>query len=226
MSPATEVSAALFDQDTAVPPAWIADGDAVRWHQPGLMSAWLDGEGRWAVERRLGTPMEGDLLTWWMAPADHEREGAALDTLAGQARRLLDPRLLSLLRIRLWPLLDLGRERSPRLVDWVARHVLVVPVPLVGSDLAALNLAVQPPCPALFRVVGAATPVQQRLLDVRQEAQEKTAAQRAVLRARLDAGRALAAARRAAMSTAEGRLPDMLPARVSAPTPADTGERT
>lgn len=217
---AHEVSRALFDEAAVVPLSWLADDDSVRWHRPGLISAWVGDEGRWELEERLGVPMDGALLKWWPATAEHEAEDAVLYSLAGEARRLLDPRLISVLRIRLWPLLDLGRDHSSRLAEWVARHVVAVPVPILGADLKALNLAVQPPCTALFQVKGVPTAAQQRLLDVRDEQRARAAARGERIRAAMDAARARAAGRR---GDGDG-APDMLPGLVSMST-ADTGER-
>jgi hypothetical protein len=180
-----DLAARLFDEDAAIPPAWIRDSDSVSWHRPGLVSAWVDDLGQSDLEQRLGCPLDGNLLTWWTASAQQEHAGAADCSLWGQADRLLDQHATSILRIQLTAVLRMGFHHSPRLVDWVAQRLLVVAVPTsVSVDLVEVDRALHPPVAALLRARGAATPAQQRVVELRQDRRARWAAMRERMAAR------------------------------------------
>lgn len=116
--------------------------------------------------------MDSPLLRWWGAPATREDGDAVSWSLCGQADRLLDRHAVSVLRIWLGGAIGHAAQ-STTLADWVAAHVLVVPVPVTTTDVEELVRLVQPPVPALFRVTGRPTSAQTRLLTMRAVAQQR-----------------------------------------------------
>jgi hypothetical protein len=145
----SDVAVALFDEDAALPATVVAAASRPSWHRPGLLSFWVDDEGRADLEEVLGVPMDGRLLSWTAATAAGERADAVRDTLWGAvALRLL------------------GHHFSA-LRAWIARHVHVVGRPM-GPDLAReTDGLVQPSVPPLLRASGPPTPARDREAEIR-----------------------------------------------------------
>ena len=199
------VAAALFDEDAAESAAWLQDASPVRWHRPGLLSFWVDDEGRADLERALGLPLDGRLLAWTNTSAEREAEDAVRNTLWGEvALRVLDRSRFSWFRWRVGEVVmpKAGGAFRPLMVPWLEQHLYALGLPLDAATAAELVDVLEPAVPALFRAGNEPTAVQgrlQQLTDGRRTERKARAERRAVVmaegRARLEAAR-LRAARR------------------------------